>query len=112
MSDMPKSVHINEEGPREGFQIESGVAHAIVSASEISVSLIAFSSAISKMRRRMSSTVEVGMSPWKLQPNALAIEPRSTGMPCSLYWSSTRRAYSNSWTVVRLLFRIENFSEA
>lgn len=24
MSDMPKSVHINEEGPREGFQIESG----------------------------------------------------------------------------------------
>jgi hydroxymethylglutaryl-CoA lyase len=24
MSDMPKSVYINEEGPREGFQIESG----------------------------------------------------------------------------------------
>jgi hydroxymethylglutaryl-CoA lyase len=24
MSDMPKFVHINEEGPREGFQIESG----------------------------------------------------------------------------------------
>ena len=24
MSDLPKSVHINEEGPREGFQIEKG----------------------------------------------------------------------------------------
>lgn len=24
MSDIPKSVHINEEGPREGFQIEAG----------------------------------------------------------------------------------------
>ena len=24
MSDLPKSVKINEEGPREGFQIEGG----------------------------------------------------------------------------------------
>src|SRR5471030_420781 len=24
MSDLPKSVHINEEGPREGFQFEPG----------------------------------------------------------------------------------------
>ena len=24
MSDMPSAVHINEEGPREGFQIEKG----------------------------------------------------------------------------------------
>ena len=24
MSDLPKAVRINEEGPREGFQIESG----------------------------------------------------------------------------------------
>ena len=24
MSDLPKSININEEGPREGFQIESG----------------------------------------------------------------------------------------
>src|SRR5271165_7399304 len=24
MSDLPKSVHINEEGPREGFQFEQG----------------------------------------------------------------------------------------
>src|ERR1700722_20677540 len=24
MSDLPKAVHINEEGPREGFQIEKG----------------------------------------------------------------------------------------
>lgn len=28
MSDFPKSVHINEEGPREGFQIESGAIPA------------------------------------------------------------------------------------
>ena len=24
MSDLPSAVHINEEGPREGFQIEKG----------------------------------------------------------------------------------------
>jgi len=24
MSDLPSTVHINEEGPREGFQIEKG----------------------------------------------------------------------------------------
>jgi len=27
MSDLPRSITINEEGPREGFQIEKGPLH-------------------------------------------------------------------------------------